>query len=162
MAKTTTTPFTQNIKNIGCILSNAGGVAPVPNLLAYNATTGQPTNANQLVTFYTAGAEGAVLKSMSVSNNQAVAKILGVWVQPSGTGNYYLLGQINVPASAGTGSGTTVSVDLLGNTVLIGLSYDQMGKPILPLAGGSVVAISCTTALATDQLIYVTGTAEEF
>jgi hypothetical protein len=161
--KTTTNPFTQEIKNPACVLNNPTAGSPTPASLTFT-TAGQPTNAStMLVLFATAGADGAILKAMHVASNDTTARYLGVWIQPGGTGSYFLIGQIAVGALAGVGAGgVTVNIDVLANTYLIGLTYDQAGRPVLPLAAGSKVYVSLATQVTTDKAIWVTGAQEDF
>jgi hypothetical protein len=116
-----------------------------------------------LIPFFTAGPEGSILKSMIVATNESAARYLGVWVQPAGSGSHYLIGQVAVGILAGDGAaGVTVNVDVLANAYLIGLTYDQTGRPVLPLQAGSVVSVSLATQCTTDKAIWITGSAEDF
>ena len=163
MAKTLTQPLTQTLKNPCAVLNNPTAGSPTPASLTFT-TAGQPTTvATMLVPFFTAGADGSILKSMIVATNDSAARYLGVWIQPAGSGSYYLLGQVIVGALAGDGAaGATVNVDVLSNLVITGLSFDQLGKPVLPLVAGTVIALSLATQATTDKALWVTGVAEDF
>ena len=163
MAKTLTQPLTQTLKTPCAVLNNPTAGSPTPASLTFTVA-GQPTTvATMLVPFFTAGSEGSILKQMTVATNDSAARYLGVWIQPAGSGSYYLLGQIAIGALSGDGAtGATVNVDVLANSVITGLTSDQLGKPVMPLLAGTVVALSLATQATTDKAIWVTGVAEDF
>jgi len=153
MAKTATNPFTQTVKNPSLIL--------LPSVSAQSIdSVGVVTNH---VLFYTAGAEGAILKSMVIASNDSSARYVSVWIQPAGSGSIYLLCQVAVPATSGFGStGAVLNVDVLANQYVAGLVIDQSGRPVLPLEAGTKVYVGLVAALTAAKVLYVTGVAEEF
>lgn len=109
-------------------------------------------------TLYTASANDAVVKAINVSSVDSAARIMSFWLQDSTGGPFMLLGSINIPANAGTGSGTTASIDLLGGTLLPSLPYDANGKRVVPLKAGakllvSVPAVTASTYLSVSAMI---------
>ena len=155
MAKTTTAPLTQTVKNSGAVFINGGGVTAF--------TTGtSPANTQVLVT---AGTEGCVVKSVRIaSSNSAAALYLTFWLSYSGAPSvYYLLGTIPVPALSGASpTGSTVNVDVLGNSMLTGLALDQMSKPVLAMAASTVLSVGIIAAPAATQFVWVTAESEDF
>lgn len=153
MAKTTTNPFTQTIKN--------------PTLIILPSVSAQSIDSVGVVTnhvlFFTAGAEGSILKSLTISGNDTAAKSVSIWIQPGGTGDITLIGTVNIPITAGLGAtGTIANVDVLANTYLAGLTADQSGRPVLPLEAGTKIYCGLVAALTASKVLYVNGVAEDF
>ena len=70
---------------------------------------------------------------------------------------------VNVPINAGFSStGVVAPVDVLGNAYLTGLTTDQTGLPVLPLAGGTKVYVSLLATLTNYKALHITGTLEDF
>ncbi len=153
MAKTTTLPLTQTLQNPLGTLVNAD------SFTATNPGT-SPTNTKL---FFTAGAEGSILKSLTFATDAtAAAQTVGIWLSTDGGTTKYLLGVINVPLNSGY-TGAIANVDALNSSVLIGLTLDQSGRPVLPLVANARIYIGCLlTAVAASKTIYVTGVAEDF
>lgn len=156
MPKTYTGPQTQSLANPSCALVKNTGASVAA---ATDAAPPVPTN---VVLFATAGPEGSVIKRLTAQSDDSSARILQLWQSKDAGTTFQLLGAVNIPANAGTGSGTTVAVDLLANTVLIGLSYDQMGKPVLQLAPSVRIYAGTTTAITTLKHLSLTGEQEDF
>lgn len=153
MAKTTTNPFTQTIKN--------------PGLILLPSTVAQVIDAVGVVTntllFCTAGAEGSVLKSMIIASNDTAAKYVSVWIQPGGTGSLFLLGQVAVPLTSGfSATGVLINIDVLNNAYLTGLALDQTGRQVLPLEAGTIIRVGMVAAPTAAKCLYVTGVLEDF
>lgn len=153
MAKTTTNPFTQTIKNPKLILLPSVAAQSIDSVGVVSDT----------VLFFTAGAEGSVLKSMTIASNDSAAKNVSIWIQPGGTGDIILLGTVNVPLTAGYSStGVLLNVDVLGNQYITGLTIDQSGRPVLPLEAGTKIYCGLVATLSTGKVLYVHGVAEDF
>ena len=114
-----------------------------------------------LKTLYTASANDAVVKAINVSSTDTTARIMTLWQQDSSSTVLNYIGAINIPASAGTGSGTTASIDLLGGTLLPSLPYDANGKRVIPLKAGTVLMAS-VPAVAATFAISVSTMVEEY
>lgn len=152
MAKTTTNPFTQSIRNPNVAIVNGDSFIAAGGLLI-------PTNTKS---FFVAGAEGSVLKSMVISSDDGTARNVAVYVSTDGGTTKYLLGTVNVPLNAGS-TGAIVNVDVLNNSFLTGLSIDQTGRQVLPLAPNAVVYVGVITAVVTSgKALFITGVAEDF
>lgn len=155
MAKTTTNPFTQSIRNSYISLTQASGAIFAPSGLA-SAT---PTSG--IYPLFTAGNDGSILKSIVVSTDDT-AKNVAFYSSPDGGTNKYLLGTAAVAATAGF-NGSTINVDVLNNTFLGGLPIDQTSRQCLPLASGvSLWAGVVTTAVATAKGIHISAYGEDF
>lgn len=112
-------------------------------------------------TLYTASANDAVVKAISVASTDTTARIMTLWQQDAGSTVLNYIGAINIPASSGTGSGTTAAVDLLGGTLLPGLPYDSNGKRVIPLKTGTALMVS-VPAVAATFAISVSAMIEEY
>ena len=152
MAKTTTNPFTQTIKNPVVTL--------VPATLAVG-TGDFGTNPSNTVLFATAGAEGAIIKSIQINSTDTAAKTLQFFISPDGTGTAKnLLFTIAVPANSG--NTTVVQVDALTTSTVLGLPVDQSGRPVLPLEAGTLLYVGVTVAVTASKTIFVVGVQEDF
>jgi hypothetical protein len=156
MAKTNLNPFTQNIISPQCMLWKNIGASAITG-----ADGAVPTVSNTVL-FATAGSNDSIIKSMVATSTDGTARILQIWQSPDSGTTTYLIGAVNIPANSGFGSGTTASVDLLANSVIIGLTFDQAGKPVLPLATGQKLYVGTTTAITTLTYVFVTGVQEDF
>lgn len=153
MAKTTTNPLTQSIAAFGVIILPAQAAQAVD-------AVGVVTNT---VLLYTAGAEGAILKSLLIASNDTAAKYVSLWTQPGGTGSLFLLGQVAVPITAGfSATGIVANVDVLNNQYLLGLPMDQSGRQVLPLSAGTKIYVGVVAAPTAAKTLHITGIAEEF
>jgi len=152
MAKTTTNPFTQTIRNLAATLVNAD------SFIAANGGT-VPTNTKELLT---AGSEGSIIKSLMIASDDSSARSVSFYLSTdSGTTKYLLF---TVPVAIASGSnGTTINVDVLNNAVVQGLSIDQSGRPILPLAASAKIYIGVITAAVTStRTLHVMANVEDF
>jgi hypothetical protein len=114
-----------------------------------------------LKTLYTASANDAVVKAINVTSTDSAARIMSLWEQDAAAGTMRYIGAINIPATAGTGSGTTASIDLLGGTLLPSLPYDANGKRTIPLKAGSILLVS-VPAVTASLYIDVVAMVEEY
>lgn len=116
-----------------------------------NATFGLTVGLYKLL--YTASTNDAVVKTINITSNDTVARVVSLWLVPVASVAIppYLVGSISVPTLSGaTTSGTTSSIDLLSGGYMAGLPYDANGKRIFPLKGGyslyaSVPAVTAGT-----------------
>ena len=152
MAKTTTNPFTQTVKNPVVSLQNADGFIAASGLLS-------PTNTKL---FITAGAEGSILKSLIIASDDIAIKTVSIYISTDLGTNKYLLGTVSVPINSGS-TGAIANVDVLNNTFLTGLSIDQTGRQVLPLAIGATLYVGViTSAVTSGRVLHITGVAEDF
>ena len=152
---TNTPAFTQAVKNPRVLMLNTSPAAQ-------SITAGAPTGA---VLFAVAGASGSVLKSLNVATNNSAIVVLYLWIQPGGTGGYSLIGTVNVPATAGFGSGGAgliSNVDFLADQYVNGLTLDQSGKPVLLLEPNTHLHIGTKTTMASGLACWVSGVQEDF
>jgi len=139
MAKTTSLPLTQSIKNAGVTIL--------------------PADTTALKTLYTAGANDAVVKSIICVSDDTAAVNLRVLINIAGTD--YQIGTVNVPIASGT-NGTANAVDVLNSTALPGLPLDRNGKRILPLVGGAIVKVAALATVTAAKTVTVTAIVEEY
>ena len=137
------------------------GAGPTASANAATVDSGS-TNATFAVTvgiikpLYTASTNDAVVKAINVSSTDSVARIMTLYEQDVASGVVNLIGSINIPANAGTGSGTTASIDLLGGTLLPSLPYDANGKRVLPMKAGTKLFVSVPAITASTYMSVIT------
>lgn len=112
-------------------------------------------------TLYTASANDAIVKSINVASTDSAARIMTLWLTDAAANTMIALGAINIPANAGTGSGTTAAIDLLGGTLLPSLPYDANGKRIIPMKAGAKLLCS-VPAVTASTYVYVSSMIEEY
>jgi len=150
-------------------ITNYGTYLTAPSDVTTNAATVDSGSSNAtwtltagiLKTLYTAGADDSVVKAINVSSFDSAARIMTLWISNAATGNDTFLASINIPANAGTGSGTTAAIDLLGGTLLPSLPYDANGKRIIPLKTGWILKAS-VPAVTAGRVITVEVMAEDY
>jgi len=152
MAKTTTNPFTQTIRNLDVSLLNA------TSFIAANGGT-NPTNTVELLT---AGSEGSILKSLIVASDDSSARTISFYLSTDAGTTKFLL--FSVPVAIASGSnGTTVNVDVLNNAFVQGLQIDQSGRPIIALEANSKIYMGVITAAVTSgRTLHVVASLEDF
>lgn len=106
-----------------------------------------------LKTLYTGGENDSVVKAINVASFDSAARIMTLWISNAATGGDTFFGAVNIPATAGTGSGTTAAIDLLGGTLLPSLPYDANGKRIIPLKAGQVLKASVPGVTAAKLIV---------
>ena len=156
---TTTSPFTITMNLVTGITSgnNTGPIIGIP----VNGTGAGAFGGPQLLC--TAGAEGSILKAIRIASTDSAASNVAIWQQPGGTGLLQLIGVVNVPALSGfSAAGILPPVDVLGNPYLAGLTTDQTGLPVLPLAASTKVYVSLMGLLTNYKALHITGTLENF
>ena len=158
---TTTAPFT-------ITMTAATGVTSGVNLTGQ--IMGIPANVGSTANLYggpqhlcTAGTDGSILKAIRIASTDTADKNVAIWIQPGGTGVLQLVGVVNVPATSGfSATGILPPVDVLGNPYMSGLTTDQTGLPVLPLASGTKVYCSLMVALTNYKALHITATLENF
>jgi hypothetical protein len=152
MAKTTTNPFTQTIRNPAATLVNAD------SFIAANGGT-SPTNIKELLT---AGSEGSIIKSLTIASDDSSARTVSFYLSTNGGTTDYLLFSVPVAANSGV-NGTTINVDVLSNAFVQGLQIDQSGRPIIALAANAKIFIGVITAAVTaGRTLHVVASVEDF
>lgn len=150
-------------------LTNAGTYVTAPSDVTTNAATVDSGSSNAtwtlttgvLKTLYTGASNDSVVKAINVASFDSAARIMTLWLSnASGTVNSFI-GAVNIPATAGTGSGTTASIDLLGGTLMPSLPYDANGKRVIPLPSGWVLKAS-VPAVTAAKLITVQTLVEDY
>ena len=154
--KTTTNPFTQSIKSPACFLKrNTGAIAIT------TSDSADPVVTAGLVQLTVAGAEGSIVKSIRACSTDTASQYLQLWYEPSGGGKY-LLGSIQVPASAGS-TGAVAAIDVLPNaSPMTGFPFDQTSKGILMLEPLAKLYVGTITQLTAGKYIHVTAAQEDF
>lgn len=139
MAKSTNLNFTQNIKTPMVSLNNASGTT--------------------LVTLFTAGANDSVMNSIIATTNDTTTVNLCLVVNDGTTDRY--LGCVNLPINSGR-TGSIASVDVLGSTLIPGLSKDISGRSVLKLQAGYIVKVGVLSAITSGKVVDVIGASEDY
>lgn len=150
-------------------ITNYGTYLTSPSDVTTNAATVDSGSSNAtwtltvgiLKTLYTGSANDSVIKAINVASFDSAARIMTLWLSNSAVGGDTFIGAVNIPLTAGTGSGTTASIDLLGGTLMPSLPYDANGKRVLPLKAGQVLKASVPGVTAA-RLISVQVMAEDY
>jgi hypothetical protein len=152
MAKTFTVPVTQSIQASYKTLVNAD------SFIAANGGT-SPTNTKLLCT---AGADGSILKSLTISSDDSSTRVVQFWISSDSGVTKHLLGSISVAANSGT-NGSAPNVDPLGSTMFLGLCTDSSGKYVISLPASHQIYYGVTTAAVTSgRTLYLIATLEDF
>lgn len=152
MPKTTTNPFTQTIRH--AVTNLATGDGAISGGLS-------STNIFNTKAFLSAGSEGSVVKSITITSDDSAAKNIAFYLNTDGGTSRYLLGVINVPITSGY-TGAIINVDVLNNIYLTGLTLDQTGRQVLPLAAGASISVGPLTTITALKGIHIIGTVEDF
>lgn len=102
----------------------------------------------------TAPNDGLLVDSLIVASNDSAARVLAVAIKVGTTIN--LIGCVNIPANAGT-NGTVAAVDLLANTILLGLPISPQSKRFIRLKPTEVLVVGTTTAVTAALFVRVSA-----
>jgi len=107
-------------------------------------------------TIYTPGANGSIIEALLVTNTDTGAYTLNIYATISATD--YLIGTVNIPASAGNATGTP-SVNLLSATSNFGsvLPKDAFGNPTLQVPSGTTLKAAVTVAVTAAKTVTILG-----
>lgn len=151
MAKTTTCPITQSIKNDFVQFANADGACG----------TGFTTSPSNTKLLSTAGADDSVIKSLIVSSDDTSARLAVFYISPDGGTTKYWIGSVSIPATAGQ-TGTLANVDILGSAYLLGMCLDQSGKPVLPLQATYRLYVGLQVAVTSGKFVNFATVREDY
>ena len=122
------------------------------NILAADATN--------FIDLYTVPADDANLIMLSVTSTDTAAQDVLLYYGLAGTD--YLIGHIDVPASAGS-NGTVNAVNGLNATNLAFTLVDDTGvNRFLPLKGGEVLKAKMVAAVSANTQITITGIVADY
>lgn len=141
------------------LLKNEPWFANKPNrkqVMIVNAdgAVGLDTDSVAWKTLFTAPADGLLVDSLIVSSNDSAARVLALAVKVGAS--IQLIGCVNIPANSGT-NGTVAAVDLLANTILLGMPISAQGKRYIRLETGESLVVGTTTAVTSTFGVRVTG-----
>lgn len=128
-----TPQFFRNIKDAVLRLNNASGTT--------------------LQTFLAGSTDGLRIKSLIATNGDSTARVLQIVKTVSAVD--YILGEVSVPAGAGT-DGATPAVNLLNSTMMPGLQNDGIQR-FLEVANGTTLKIKSKTAITAPNEVHVVG-----
>lgn len=118
-----------------------------------------PADTTALKTLLTAGAQGSRVSSLTLASTDATTRDVQIWITNAATN--YLLGTVNVPASAGN-TNSAPSVNVLGSAQIPGLPLDSNANPYLDLKSGDVLAVASLTAVTAAKSINAVAVAGDF
>ncbi len=136
----------------------AAGTTPIfPEAVETGANTFVNADGTTPKTLITAGADGALVYSLTATTDDTAAIEYSVYVQRDGAGTNLLLGSVSVPAASGDAAATP-AVDLLDPSKIKGLDGDGN----LILGGTDVLKVAARTAVTAAKTTYVVGTYGDF
>lgn len=131
----------------------------VGNLNAATAgAMGATTNA---VTVWTAGTNGSIIDGLYANTTDTAAVNLFVFIVASDGTTVKPIGQVNVPASSGN-LASTLGVNVLLSTVLVGTLIDPNGKNYLRLGASETLRVSTVANMTALKNCYVTAMGADF
>jgi hypothetical protein len=117
------------------------------------------TNSAAWKEILTAPADGLLVDSLIVASNDSAARVLAVAVKVGSTIN--LIGCVSIPANSGT-NGTVAAVDLLANTILLGLPISAQGKRFIRLKPTEILVVGTTSAVTAALSVRVSASGVSF
>jgi hypothetical protein len=139
MTVTATPIFPQTIKGIG-----------------KRIITSDSTN---LVTLFTAGENGAIVRHLQACSDDLSQKVLQIWKTSGGVDT--LIMTVLVTTNAGS-NGSTAPALITNNTTMSALPYDANGNRIIELQAGDILKAKVTTAMTSARIMHITGSAGDF
>lgn len=124
-----------------------------------DGAAGLDTNSPAWKEVFTAPDDGLLVDSLIANSNDSAARVLAIAVKVGTT--IQLLGCVNIPANSGT-NGTVVAVDLLANTIILGLPISAQGKRYLRLKPTEVLVVGTTTAVTAALAVRVNASAVSY
>ncbi len=133
--------------------------APVfPGVVKTAAADIDNADGTTAVTLITAGASGAKVESISVTSTDTGA--VTVQLIASVASVDYTIGEVTIPAGAGT-NGSTKAVDLLNATDLPWLRSDGVNRYVL-LGAGVALKVKAKAAVTAGKVIHLFAQAGDF
>jgi|GEM_PF-1798146 hypothetical protein len=106
----------------------------------------------------TASASGSRVYSLIATNSDSHAVDLLFYILDGS--NVYPIGIVNIPASAGNAT-NTLAVDCLSSSTMVGLPYDNTGKPYIELkASAKLKAVNLANQTAGS--VYITAMGADY
>ena len=134
----------------------------VVTLSAATAWTIGNTSTANTATLVTAGANGTRVNSITLATTDTAANNVFLLLDVGGTGtNIGILGQINVPSSAGTQSSVLV-VDALSSVTIPSTLIDNNGKRFIHLAPNDKIRIGVFQNMTAAKVLFCTCSLENY
>lgn len=139
--------FTQKTHTAGAVLSAASLWTP-----------SNTVNTN-LVTLFTAGANGSRITSLFLATTDSAANDVYIVLDVGGAGtNFVIIAQVHVPIT----SGTAASVPCVDALALAGFPIDNNGKNIIQLAASDKVWIGVVANMTAAKVLFATAQGEDY
>ncbi len=116
-------------------------------------------DASNLKTVFAAGANGAKITSLTLSNSDTSPRDVTWGVSRAGT--FYPWGSVTVPLSAGQAAGVP-SVNAFSPAVAPGLPIDSDGQPYLLMQSGDTLDFKALTTVTAAKNVMGLATAGDF
>jgi hypothetical protein len=137
MTFSATAGFPRTIKNLAAKLQNADGM--------------------NKITLYTAGTDGALIKSLFATSTDTFSRTLVLYLNKNGV-DYQIL-QLFVSNLAGAGN---IMIDLLKTPYWPAFIYDSEANKCFLLEGGCSIKVAVTSAVTAAKELSVIGCASEY
>lgn len=127
-----------------------------PKCYALGAKNFANADGTTSVAIVTAGADDAILKSLSITSNDTASRVFEIILKQGAT--EFIIDTITVPPASGT-DGVTPAMDGLTATFL---PQDRVDKKILPLKGGTILMARAQAAVTAAKTVAFVAVLEEF
>lgn len=125
------------------------------------ASAGALGSTSNAVTCFSASASGSRVYSLIATTTDTVAVNLFLQIVGSDGTTVKPIGQINVPANSGNIASTLV-VDCLNSTVVVGLPIDNTGKRYVELGASETLRVSVVANMTATKHCYVTAQGADY
>jgi len=150
MSNTNVPMFTAAVKTAAAV-SSAGS--------AWTPSSSTTTN---LISLVTAGSNGSRVTSLILSTTDTSANNVYLVLNAGGAGGVLsIIGQVNVPIGAGTVA-STLSVDALLSTTVVGLPIDNNGKRYIHMQASDVLYFGTIASVTSGKILFATAMYENY
>ncbi len=140
----------------------SGITTSTTTLSAATAWTPSTNTTTNLSTLVTAGVNGSRVTSVILATTDTAANNVFLVLDPAGAGTSMgIIGQVNVPISAGTAA-SVLTVDGLSSTVSVGLPIDNNGKRFLHLAPNDKLRIGVVGNMTAAKVLFASAQYENY
>jgi hypothetical protein len=124
--------------------------------IAKRIITSDSTN---LVTLFTAGANGAVVRNLQVCSDDSSARTFQLWQTFGGVD--VLIGTISISSNSGA-NGSIAPVSITNHANMLPLPFDANGNRVLEMEAGAVLKGKVTSAMSATRIMHIIGAAGDY
>lgn len=117
------------------------------------------SDGTNLVTLFTAGANGAIVRSLQACSDDSSSRVLQIWKTSGGVDT--LLGSFSVAATSGN-NGSVAPTAITNHSTMSAFNYDANGNRVIELAAGDVLKAKVTSSMTSTRIMHITGSAGDF